>query len=87
MELSMDQNHVVSRLERQSCDAETISGANKSIDMLAGGHTSSIATQQIGTKLQELESRIKQKFSNIKSLEGLLDTILGKQTDRPALIG
>ena len=36
--------------------------------------------------MQDLEQRIKQKFSNIKSLETLLDTILGKQKDLPALI-
>lgn len=85
----MDQNHVISRMEKASFDC--LESANKSIDQPAAPHNSiyqgmSLASQQVNSRLEELERRMKQKFSNIKSLETLLDTILGKNKETPALI-
>ena len=85
----MDQNHMISRMERASFDGTE--SAKKSTDYPlppnnSASHAQSQTSQQINSRLQDLEQRIKQKFSNIKSLETLLDTILGKQKDLPALI-
>lgn len=83
MELSIDQNHQISRLEHGSfCDLDSMKNTTEMIQQHQASnnaaHAQSIASAQVGGKMIELEQRIKSKFSNIKSLESLLDSILGK---------
>ena len=91
MELSIDQNHQISRLEHGSfCDLDSMKNTTEMIQQHQASnnaaHAQSIASAHVGGKMIELEQRIKSKFSNIKSLESLLDSILGKQRDQQALL-
>ena len=80
----MDQNHMISRMERASFEVDSTSRTPEptiSQQPVNSNHVSSVATAQVSGRLIDLESRIKHKFGNIKSLESLIDTILGKSKD------
>ena len=80
---------MISRMDKTSFDGESQS-CRKTIDYPAVQSqvqaSSSNATSQVNVKLTDLEQRIKHKLGNIKQLESLLDSILGKQRDQAGVL-
>ena len=83
VELSIDQNHKISRLEHGSfCDHNSMKNTTGMVKQQQASniatHAQCNASTQVTGKMIDLELCIKSKLSNIKSLESLLDSILGK---------
>lgn len=62
--------------------------SNENLELKAPNNSAKTAgSQAISLKLAHIESSIKQKFANIRSLTSLLDQILGEQnSNKPALL-
>ena len=76
-ELSIDQNHVLQGFDNQSMKTDQFSHFKDNVVNTI--HASSILSSQCKEKLLEVESRIKQKFQHISTLESSIDSIINKQ--------
>lgn len=67
---------MISRMEKASFDGQSV---GKTLDYQGPSQINGTSyISNVNMKLADLEMRMKQKFRNIKQLEGLIDNILGK---------